>query len=76
METSQSITVTGDYDPYGIADGTQRGMAIPSPSEFALSQRYRRQREKAKADRTRRSNARAHGYHGPFTRNDLAVMAR
>lgn len=50
--------------------------SVPSPTQFVMAQRYRRQRELAQADRTRRNNARKNGYHGPLTRNDLAAMAR
>lgn len=53
-----------------------RSNSVPSPAQFDLATRYRRQRELAQADRTRRSNARKNGYHGPLTRNDLAALAR
>lgn len=64
-----------------FCDGTHNVCAkcrnsVPSPAQFALAQRYRRQVELAKAENARRRNARANGYHGPLTRADLAAMAR
>jgi hypothetical protein len=50
--------------------------SVPSPAQVMMSARYRRQRELAQAESARIRNARSHGYHGPLTRNDLAMLAR
>lgn len=62
----------------GIHDlcGVCRRNSVPSPAQFALARRYRRQVELAQAESDRRRNARSHGYYGPLTRNDLAALAR